>query len=51
MTYTTFEKLKQRAKTADFFLFIFVILEPFITSSVSIFNVSNKAKAASDRDY
>ena len=44
MTYAIFDKLRWRAKTADFFP------EPFITSSVFIFYVSNKA-IVSDMDY
>ena len=39
------------AKTADFFLFIYIIVQPLITSSVYIFNVSNKANIVSDSDY
>ena len=46
-----FEKLRSRAKTADLFLFIYVILQPLINSSVHIFKVSNKAKVVGGRDF
>ena len=39
-----FLKAEIRAKTADFNLFTFVLLEPLIISTVKIFNLSNKQK-------
>ena len=39
-----FWKVEMKGKTVDLFLFIFVFLEPLITSKVYICNISNKAK-------
>ena len=45
-----FKKLRQRTKSTDIIVFIFVFLEPLITPGAYIFKVSNKAKVFSDRD-
>ena len=43
-----FWKAEMKGKIAGFFVFIFVILEFLITSSVYIFLVTNKAKMLSE---
>ena len=46
-----FKSWDKREKLLIFFLFIYIVLQPLITFSVYIFNMSNKAKVVGGRDY